>query len=133
MTQKTQTPGEGVADALGGLSEQTRRLVRHEIDAARHEMWSKAKAATPALALLAATGTFTLFAAAALYRSSLRLLEKKLPHATAAMLATAGYGAAAACTAAASIRALRDLPSPFPAETVRQTEAGIAEAAAEDR
>jgi hypothetical protein len=133
MTQPSQTPQEGSADALGGLSEQTRILVRHEIDAAQQEMWSKAKAAAPALALLAATGMLSLFAAAALYRFSLRLLESKLPNATAALLATSGYGAAAACAAAASVRALRKLPAPFPTETAQQTGAGIAEAAAAEQ
>jgi hypothetical protein len=133
MTQQSQTPQEGIADALGGLSEQTRLLVRHEIDAAQQEMWAKAKAAAPALALLAATGVLSLFATAALYRFSLRLLEKRLPRATAALLAASGYGAAAAGAAAASVRALRRLPPPLPTETARQTGAGIAEAAAADR
>jgi hypothetical protein len=128
MTQQSHTPQEGFADALGGLSEQTRILVRHEIDAAQQEIWSKAKAAAPAAALLAATGVLSLFAVAALYRFSLRLLETKLPNATAALLAASGYGAATACAAAASVRALRKLPAPLPTETARQTGAGIAEA-----
>jgi hypothetical protein len=133
MTQQSQTPQEGIAEALGGLSEQTRILVRHEIDAAQQEMWSKAKAAAPALALLAATGMLGLFATAAVYRLSLRLLESKLSNATAALFAATGYGAATAFAAVASVRALRKLPSPFPTETARQTGAGIAEATASDR
>jgi Putative Actinobacterial Holin-X, holin superfamily III len=133
MSETPQTPQEGIADALGDLSEQTRVLVRREVDAAQREMWAKAKAAAPALALTAASGALGLFAAAAVYRLSVRLLEKGLPPATAAFLAAVVYGAGAAGTAIVAIRQLGELPPLFPAETAQETGTIIAETAAETR
>jgi hypothetical protein len=133
MTQNPQTPREGIADAIGGLSDQTHLLIRQEIDSARREIWSKTKAATPALTLLAVTGVLGLCAVASVYRFTLRLLESKVRGAPAALLAAAGYGAAAAGTATAAFQGLRGLSPPLPAETARQTGAGIAEAAGRER
>jgi hypothetical protein len=129
MTETPPTPQAGIADALGDLSEQTRILVRHEIDAAQREMWEKAKQSAPAFALVAGAGVLGLFAAASSYRLSLRLLEKALPPAVAAFAATAGYGAGAACMGVLAARRIRELPPPFPAETAKRTGRAVAEAA----
>lgn len=129
MTETPPTPQAGIADALGDLSEQTRILVRHEIDAAQREMWEKAKQGAPAFALVAGAGVLGLFTAASCYRLTLRLLEKALPPAAAAFAATAGYGAGAACMAVLAARRIRELPPPFPAETAKRTGRAVAEAA----
>ena len=115
-----------MAEALHDLSDQTRVLVRHEIDAALREMWDKARQGGPAAALLAASGVLGLLAAASSYRLSLRLLEKRLPPATAALAAAVVYGTAAACAAVLGAQRMRELPLPVPAETMREASAAVA-------
>lgn len=129
MAETSKTPQEGVAEALGDLSEQTRILVRREIGAAQQEMWQKAKDSAPAFALAAAAGTLAIFAVASSYRLSLRLLETRLSPTAAAFTATLGYAAGAVCMAAPAARKIRELPSPFPTETARQTGQALADAA----
>lgn len=131
MTETPESPQAGIAEALGDLSEQTRILVRREIDTAQREMWEKAKESAPALALLGAAGALGLLASASAYRLTLRLLEKQLSPASAAFAAAVFYGAGAAGAAVAGGRRLRELPSPFPAETARQAGKTLTAAAAE--
>jgi Putative Actinobacterial Holin-X, holin superfamily III/WS/DGAT C-terminal domain len=133
VTETPESPQAGIAEALGDLSEQTRILVRREIDTAQREMWEKAKESVPALALLGAAGALGLLAAASAYRLTLRLLERHLSPASAAFTATVCYGAGAAGAAVAGGRRLRELPSPFPAETARQAGKTLTAAAAEAR
>jgi len=66
------------------------------------------------------------------YRFSLRLLEKWLPPATAALLATIAYGGIASGVGVAAARGLRNVPPPFPTETARNVGALVAETATED-
>jgi hypothetical protein len=116
-----QTPQEGIAHALGDLSEQTRSLVRQEIDAAERELWEKALAAAPAVALGGIAAGCALLAAASAYRWSLRLLERAVSPPAAALLATVGYGAAAGVAGAAAYRRFRAAPAPLPTETAAHT------------
>ena len=128
MTDTPETPQAGLAEALHDLSDQTRVLVRHETDAALREMWEKAKQAGPPAGLLVASGILGLLAAASSYRLSLRLLEKRLPPASAALAATLGYGTAAACAALLGARAIRNLPPPIPAQTMQEASTAVADA-----
>lgn len=98
---------------------------------ALREIWQKAKQGGPAAALLAASGALGLLAAASSYRLSLRLLEKRLPPATAALVATGCYLAAAAGTGVLGARRMREVPLPVPTETVKDASAAMADAAAE--
>lgn len=119
---------DGVAEALSGLGNETRHLVRAEVEAVRQEMWQKAKQGGPTLALGVAAAVLGVGAGASSYRLSLRVLERIAPPGVAALLATAGYGAGAAWAASAAARRVRQLPAPLPTETARRT----AEAAAEE-
>ena len=121
------TPQDGMAQAVGDLSEQTRRLVRQELDAAQQEIRDKVTEIAPALALAAAAGGFGLLAAASAYRLSLRLFEKGLPPAAAAFAATIGYGAAAAGAAVLAARRIRSMPPLFPVGTARQASQAVAD------
>jgi putative superfamily III holin-X len=111
----------GVTDALHDLSENSRTLVRTEVEAAQREMWAKAKESAPTFALLGAAGFLGLLSAAASYRLSLRLLEKLLPPIPAALVAAAGYGTGAGCAARLGLRQIQEMPPLFPTETARQT------------
>jgi hypothetical protein len=126
---KTQTPEAGIAEAFSDLSEQTAALVRRELHAARDETWAKAKAAAPGVALLAGSAALGLLAAASGYRLSLRLAEKMVSPATAALLATVVYGAGAGVAASAGIARLRSVEPPVPTQTAAAAGATLREAA----
>lgn len=121
MSETQQEAQEGVADAVRDLSENTKTLVRREIEAAELEMLDKAKQALPAIGLLGAAGFFGVLSLAASYRLSVRLLEKAMPPATAAFVAAAGYGAVAGASGAVGIQRLRSAEPLVPAETMRTT------------
>lgn len=133
MSEPQQSPQAGIAGALTDLSEQTRVLVRDEITAAQRETWSKLKATAPAIGLLGGAGVLGLAASASAYRASLRLLERWLPPAGAALVATALYGGGAAAAGVAGVQELRRLPVPFPTEAVHHAGAAVEETAAEVR
>jgi hypothetical protein len=128
-----QSPQAGIAGALTDLSEQTRVLVRDEITAAQRETWSKLTATAPALGLLGGAGVLGLAATASAYRASLRLLERWLPPAGAALVATALYGGGAAAAGYAGLTELRRLPVPFPTDAVAHAGAAVEETASEVR
>jgi uncharacterized protein (DUF1684 family) len=92
------------------------------------ETWNKARQSGPPAALLAASGALALFATVSVYRLSLRLLEKRLSSAVAALAATSGYGAAAVAAGVLGYTRLRQAPLPLPAETARETAGAVAEA-----
>ncbi|HYZ52420.1 MAG TPA: phage holin family protein [Streptosporangiaceae bacterium] len=129
MTETPETPQAGIAEAVSDLTQQTRNLVRREMEAAQREMWQKAKDSAPAFALVVAAGALGLLAVASSYRLSIRLLEKRLSPAAAAFTATIGYGAGAAGTAMLAARRIRDLPPLFPTETARQAGKALSDAA----
>jgi hypothetical protein len=131
MTEAPDEAQAGVSGALHDLSENSRTLVRTEVEAAQREMWTKAKESAPTFALLSAAGFFGLLSAAASYRLSMRLLEKLLPPVPAALVAAVGYGAGAGCTAALGLRWLREMPPLFPTETARRTADAAARATSE--
>jgi Putative Actinobacterial Holin-X, holin superfamily III len=133
MSETPQEAQQGVADAARGLSDNTRDLIRHEIAAAQRETLDKVRDALPAIGLLGAAGLFGVLSAAASYRLSVRLLEKSLPPATAALVAAAGYGVAAGAAGTIAVQRLRPSTPLVPEETVRRTVAtvtGTAKAAA---
>jgi hypothetical protein len=113
------TPEEGLAEAIGDLTDQTRALVQREVDAARTEMWEKARASAPALALLGVSAALGLGAAASGYRWTMRFFEKMMPPAAAAAFGTTIYGIGAAVAGALAAQRLRDLPMPVPTRAVQ--------------
>jgi hypothetical protein len=121
----SETPREGAADAARGLSDNTRVLVRHEIAAAQRELLDKARHALPTIGLLGAAGFFGVLSASAAYRLSVRLLEKSLPPATAALVAAVGYGVAAGAAGAAGVQRLRSNGPLVQADTVREAVASV--------
>lgn len=124
---------QGVAEALHGLGEQTRHLVRAEMGAARREMWEKARRSTPTLALLGGAGLLGLFAVASTYRLGMRLLEHLMPPGLAAAFAAAGCGAGAGWAAIEGTKRLRDLPVPLPTDTAKEAARETGTALARER
>jgi hypothetical protein len=130
MTSDDPSATEGLAAALGDVTDRTRDLVRVEIDAIRREMREKALASLPAMSMLGLAAGAAIMATASSYRLSLRLLERMLPPAPAATVAVAGYGGLATVAAIAGARRMRQAPIPFPAETASATRDGVADTAA---
>jgi uncharacterized protein (DUF1684 family) len=128
VTETSQAPQEGIAEALHDLSGHTAALARREARAALREAWGKVRQGGPAGALLAAAGVLALFAASSSYRLSLRLLEKRLSPAAAALAAAGGYGTAAAAAGVLGYARLRKVPLPLPTETALETAGAVAEA-----
>jgi uncharacterized protein (DUF1684 family) len=128
VNEISQAPQEGIAEALHDLSDHTAALARREVRSALRETWKKARQEGPAAALFAASGVLALFATVSAYRLSLRLLEKRMSPAAAALAATSGYGAAAAAAGLLGYARLRKAPLPLPTETARETADAVAEA-----
>jgi hypothetical protein len=112
-------PEVGVARAASQLGQETSNLVRRELQAARIEFLSKLGANIPALVLIGAAGVLSVLSVASTHRWILRLLEKRLPPATAALLAALGFGAAAGAAGVSGAAWLRAAPAPLPTETAR--------------
>lgn len=133
MTETSQAPQEGIAEALQDLSDHTTALARREVRSAVRETWEKARQGGPAVALLGAAGLLTLFATVSAYRLSLRLLEKRLSPAAAALTATVGYGAAAAVAGVQGYARLRKIPLPLPTQTAQEAAEAVTEADSRSR
>lgn len=130
MSETQREAQQGISEALHDLSDNSRTLVREEIEAAQQELWEKAKRDLPAAGLLAAAAAFGLLSAASSYRLSIRLLEKNLPPATAAFTAAAGYGLIAGAAAVAGLKLLGEAPPLLPTETAREAARTVADTAA---
>jgi hypothetical protein len=128
VTEASQAPQEGIAEALHDLSDHTAALARREVRSAAREMWSRARQGGPAAALLAASGVLVLAAAASAYRLSLRLLERRLSPAGAAFAAVAVYGTAAGVAGALGYARLREMPLPLPVSTAGEAASAAAAA-----
>jgi putative superfamily III holin-X len=125
VTEESQAPREGIAEALHDLSDHTAALAQREVRSAVREMWQKARQGRPAAALLATGGVLALAAAASAYRLSLRLLERRLSPAGAAFAAATGYGAAAVLAGAFGYARLRKIPLPLPADTAGEAASAV--------
>lgn len=135
MSDSSRSPEAGIAEALAQISEETRALVRTEIERARDETVRRARAATPAAALLGAGALFGLASVASAYRLVLRILERMSTPSVGAFLAMAGFGAGAVVCLGKGRGRLAEAPAPLPVDTARDAAATVrdtANAAAEE-
>ena len=119
-----------IAQTVQELSDDTRTLVRAEVDAARRELMDRLSAEAPGAALATAAGGLGVLAAASPPRMGLRLLQRRPGPVGAAFTAPPLYTAAAVTAAVGAYRLLRAAPAPWPAATARQTVVQAAESAA---
>lgn len=87
----------------------------------------KARVTAPGAVLLLVAGGLGAFAVASAYRLSLRLLERGFMPATASLVATAMYGAAAGGAAVAGVSWFRAAPAPLPVATAQRATDAAAE------
>jgi hypothetical protein len=125
----SESPESGVADAVTALTEDTRVLVRREIEASQREVLDKIKQAAPGIALIVAAALCGAFATASAYRLVMRLLDRAFSPAAAPAIATALFGAAGAGAATAGIARLRSAPAPLPTRVAQESARATAEAA----
>jgi hypothetical protein len=92
-------------------------LAGQVIDAAQREVADKARQRVPAIRLGALAGVLGVCATAASYRTSVLMLEKRLPPEIASFVAAVAYGGGAGAAALLASRKWRGLPAPLPTET----------------
>jgi hypothetical protein len=117
---------QDLADAVHGLTEQTKALVHKEVSAVQHEMLGRLKSNMPAIALTAGAMLSGTFAGAALYRLSTRMLEKWLSPTTASLIAVLGYGLAAGRLGMVGLRAFKAAPLPAPMNVAKDLGSTVA-------
>ena len=110
-----------VANAVQELADDSRDLVRAEVDSARRELMERLSAAAPGGILAAAAAGMGMLAVASAHHMSLRVLQRWLGPVGAAFAATTLYTAGAVAAAVGAFRLLADAPAPWPANTARQT------------
>jgi hypothetical protein len=133
MTETAPLPEEEIAETLGDLSQQTRNLVRREIQTARTEILEGAKQAAPALAGFLAAGLCAALGLASAYRWTLRILERRMSPAGAAFFAMLAYGGASLAVGYSAWNSREDLPRLLPTKTAQATVAGAQQAVTETR
>lgn len=133
MTDRAPTPEQEIAGTINELAGETRRLVRTEAKEAENEVWAKARANAPVIALFSAAGLLALLSGASLYRFTMRLLERMLPPSLAALFGAALYGAGAVALVRLGTARLDDVRAPLPTETARKTVEDVRQAATGSR
>lgn len=129
MTQSGSGGAGGVTGELfSAVSEDVRRLMRQELRLAQTELVAKGRRAGKGAAALGAAGVFGALATAGSAVFTLRVLDRFLPPKTAALLLTAGYGAAAGALAAWGYAEVREAMPLYPEETVESVHTDVQEA-----
>jgi hypothetical protein len=129
VTDAAQSPEEEIAGTIGDLSQQTRNLVRREIDSARMEMLEGVKAGAPVVVGFLAAGLSATLALASAYQWTLRILERRMSPAGAAFTASVAYGGVSVALATSAWKKRDKLDRLFPTRTAQATVAGARQAA----
>src|SRR3954465_2237224 len=122
-------PGSFTADLLQALSADLSNLVRQEFARAQQELVGKAKQAGAAAGLLGASGVLGAIAAGSSATLLRRVLDKRLPPVTSALLTTAILGGGAPALAATALDRLRAACPLMPQETVASVQQDVRAAA----
>jgi hypothetical protein len=117
-------------ELLRTLTENLRSLVEGEVASVRAEMTEKARTARPAAAMLSGAAVLGMLAAGTSATALVRALDRFLPPATSAVVATALLGGGAAALARAGAEQLRRVGPPVPERTVQSVKADVAAVAA---
>ena len=125
MTTSGGSGARSTLELLQDVRDEMRVLLREELQNARAELAGTAQTAGRAAGLLGAAGGLGVLATAMSAVAVLRTLDRFLPPVSAAVVATALYGAGGAAVARAGIAELRRAGPLLPHRTLESLEADV--------
>jgi hypothetical protein len=118
---------ESIAELVKRLAEQTRTLVKQEIELAKAELSEKGRIAGAGAAMLAAAALVGLLAAGALTACLIALLQTAIDHTwLAALIVALVYAAIATPLALRGRDRIREATPPAPQETIESVKEDVA-------
>jgi uncharacterized membrane protein YqjE len=121
------TPSDqSIADLTKQLSEQTKTLVRQEVELAKAELGEKGKRVGLGAGMFGGAGLFGLFAFAALTACLILALSEAMAPWLAALIVTVAYGAIAGVLALSGKKQVQEATPPVPEQTVETVKEDVA-------
>ena len=113
------------AELVKQLSEQTSRLVHHEVELAKAELSEKGKRAGIGAGMFGGAGTFGLYAVGALTAAIIAALATSVDTWLAALIVAVVYGAIAGVLALIGKNKVQEAVPPVPEETVESVKEDV--------
>jgi uncharacterized membrane protein YqjE len=124
---QTSTADQSTGELARQLAEQTKTLVRQEVELAKAELTEKGKKAGLGAGMFGGAGLFGFFAFAALTACLIALLATALDHVwLAALIVAALYGAIAGVLALTGKKKVQEATPPVPEQTVETVKEDVA-------
>ncbi|MDX6681010.1 MAG: hypothetical protein QOG94_1049 [Solirubrobacteraceae bacterium] len=120
------TSDQSIADLTRRLSEQTKTLVRQEVELAKAELGEKGKRVGVGAGMFGGAGLFGLFALAALTACLILALSEAMAPWLAALIVTVAYGAIAGVLALSAKKQVQEATPPMPEQTVETVKEDVA-------
>jgi uncharacterized membrane protein YqjE len=123
---RVSSPDESFADLTRRLTDQTRTLVRQEVELAKAELEEKGKRVGLGAGMFGAAGLFAFFAFAALTALLILALATAVAPWLAALIVTVAYGAVAGVLALTGKKKVQQATPPVPEQTVETVKEDVA-------
>ncbi|HEV7806206.1 MAG TPA: phage holin family protein [Solirubrobacteraceae bacterium] len=123
---RTPTTDQSIADLTRQLSEQTKTLVRQEVELAKAELGEKGKRVGIGAGMFGGAGLFGLFAFASLTACLILALSEAMEPWLAALIVTAAYGVIAGVLALSGKKQVQEATPPVPEQTVETVKEDVA-------
>ena len=124
--RRTSLQDRSTGELVGQLTDQTKTLVRRELELAKVELAEKGKKAGLGAGMFGGAGLFGLFAFAALTAAFIGALDIVTPFWLAALIVAAVYGAVAGVLALTGKKKVQEATPPVPEETVETLKEDVA-------
>ena len=123
---RTPASDQSIADLTRLLSEQTKTLVRQEVELAKAELGEKGKRVGIGAGMFGGAGLFGLFAFAALTACFVLALAEAVEPWLAALIVTVAYGAVAGVLALSGKQQVQEATPAMPEQTVETVKEDVA-------
>jgi hypothetical protein len=123
---RTSLQDRSTGELVGQLTDQTKTLVRQELELAKVELTAKGKKAGLGAGMFGGAGLFGLFAFAAFTAALIGALDIVTPFWLAALIVAAVYGAVAGVLALTGKKKVQEATPPVPEETVETLKEDVA-------
>ena len=123
---RTPASDQSIADLTRQLSEQTKTLVRQEVELAKAELGEKGKRVGIGAGMFGGAGLFGVFAFATLTACLILALSEAVEPWLAALIVTVVYGAIAGVLALSGRRQVQEAAPPMPEQTVETVKEDVA-------